>query len=99
MSLTCFRTGIWILLVVLAAWVLRDGVLENIRHLLNDRLIERAGLLGFATIGLGFLVMIYEKATAGPKKHKCKVCGRPVIAGEFYCREHLREIVDRVRQA
>ena len=98
MALTLFRTGIWILLAVLAMWVLRDAALKDFANLLNNQLLNRAGMLGFAVIGLGVLAMIYEKVAVRPKKAKCKVCGRPVIAGEFYCREHLRELVDRARE-
>jgi hypothetical protein len=100
MALVLFRTGIWVLLAVLALWVLRDGgVLEDYAHLLSDELVTRLGIAGVAVLGLGFIVLIYEKLTVGPKKNKCKVCGRPVIAGEFFCREHLRDIVDRARQS
>lgn len=98
MALVLFRIGIWILLAVLAAWVLRDGVLKDFARFMTDEIITWAGISGFGVIGLGFLVLIYEKLSAGPKRNKCKVCRRPVIAGEFYCREHLRDIVDRVRQ-
>ncbi len=97
MALTLFRSGIYILLIVLALWVLRDAVLKDFADILNDTLLNRAGFVGLLVIGVGFIALIYEKVTAGPKKTKCQVCGRPVIAGEFYCREHLRDIVDRVR--
>ena len=97
MALTLFRAGIWILLAVLAMWVLRDAALRDFAHILNDTLLNRVGLFGFAVLGLGFLALLYEKATTGPRKTRCKVCGRPVFGTEFYCREHLREIVDRVR--
>lgn len=99
MALTLFRSGVYILMVVLAIWVLRDSVLSDYSHILQDRLLNQAGLFGLAVIALGVVALIYEKVSAGPKKHRCKVCRKPVIAGEYYCREHLREIVDRVRQS
>ncbi len=85
------------LLAVLAAWVLRDSALKEAADILNSELLNRAGMLSIATIGLSVVALIYEKLTSGPKKRKCKTCGRPTIAGEFYCRPHLRDIVDRVR--
>jgi len=49
------------------------------------------------SLAIGFLAMLYEKSSTGRKRTRCKICKKPVIAGEFYCREHLREIVDRAR--
>lgn len=99
MALTLFRLGIYILLAVLALWVLRDAALSDFAHILNDQLLNRGGLAGVGVLVFGLLVMLYEKATAGRKRTRCKVCRKPVIAGEFYCREHLREIVERGRNA
>ena len=99
MALLLFRIGIYVLLAVLAMWVLRDNVLKDFSATINDHLLNLVGLGGMAVLAMGFLALIYEKLSAGPKKTRCKVCRKPVIAGEFYCREHLREIVDRGRQA
>jgi len=97
MALTLFRLGIWILMAVLVVWVLRDAVLADFADHLSNRLLNQVGLVGLATLFLGVIAVIWEKLSAGPKKHRCKVCGKPVSAGEYYCREHLREIVDRAR--
>ena len=97
MALTLFRLGIWILVAVMAAWVLRDAVLADFAEHLSNHVLNQAGLVGVGTLLLGVVAVIWEKLSAGPKKHRCKVCGKPVIAGEYYCREHLREIVDRAR--
>lgn len=90
-----FRIGVYILLAVLGLWVLRDSVLKSLAGYLIDRNLNIAGIVGFAVIGLGFITLIYEKMSTGPKKTKCKICKKPVLTGEYYCRVHLREIVDR----
>lgn len=87
------------LLAVLALWVLRDNVLKDFAATLSDEVLNWAAVAGVGLLFLGFLAMLYEKASAGRKKVRCKICGKPVIAGEFYCREHLREIVDRARSS
>lgn len=97
MALVLFRIGIYLLLAVLAMWVLREEALRSFAHILTDRNLNYAGLAGLGLLALGFLTLVYEKLTVGRKKTRCKICGKPVIAGEFYCREHLREIVDRAR--
>lgn len=97
MAITLFRLGLWILLAVLATWVLRDNVLSDAAQFLNAQLLNRAGLLGIGTIALSVVALVFEKLTSGPVKRKCKTCGKPTIAGEFYCRPHLRDIMDRVR--
>jgi len=97
MALALFRIGVYVLLAVLALWVLRDNALKDFEAILSDQILNWAGMSGVGLLVLGFLAMIYEKTSAGRRKVRCKVCGKPVIAGEFYCREHLREIVDRAR--
>ena len=99
MALVLFRVGIYVLLAVLAAWVLRDGLLKSYASYLTEHILNIAGLVGIGLFVLGFLAMIYEKSTSGRRRTRCKICGKPVIAGEYYCREHLREIVDRARQS
>lgn len=97
MALVLFRLGIYLLLAVLAMWVLREEVLSSFAHILTNRNLNLAGLAGLGMLAVGFLTLVYEKLTVGRKKTRCKVCGKPVIAGEYYCREHLRELVDRAR--
>jgi len=97
MALTLFRVGIWILVTVLVVWVLRDNILAGFADHLTHHLLNQVGLVGLGTLALGVVAIIWEKLSAGRKKLRCKVCGKPVIAGEYYCREHLREIVDRAR--
>lgn len=97
MALALFRIGIYALLAVLALWVLRDNVLASFSGLLSDRVLNLLGFGGIVSLAIGFLAMLYEKSSTGRKRTRCKICKKPVIAGEFYCREHLREIVDRAR--
>lgn len=93
MSRTLFHTGLWIVVAVLAAFVLRLSFPESLGDVLHDRLLTQAGVLGLLLLAVSIPLRLAEKAAGPTSKKKCKICGRPVIAGKFYCREHLRELM------
>ncbi len=96
MSITFFRTGLWIVFSVLALYVVRETYLGTTATFLTDRLLNDLGLVGLGAIALGVVAWILEKLTPKKKGH-CRVCRRPVPAGEFYCRLHLRDVLERSR--
>ena len=96
MATTLFRAGLWIILLMFALYVLRETFLESVSILSSD-MLERIGMLGVAVLVLGVGAWIYEQATGTRhRKGRCQVCRRPVFAGEIYCREHLRRVLDEV---
>ncbi len=98
MSTTLFRTGIWVIIATLAAYVIRETYLGEMLVFLNEQLLERALIVGVGTIGLGVLAWIGGKV-APKKKSICKVCRKSIPAGAVYCRIHLQEVLESARHA
>ena len=96
MSVTILRTGLWIVLIVLAGYVLRETyAAAPFAELLNPDLLQKAGMLGVALVILGVIVRFIETVILSKvPKSRCSVCRRPINTGEFYCREHLRRILE-----
>jgi hypothetical protein len=95
MSTTLLRLGLWILLLTLAGYVIRESVDDaHLVELLNDELLRMAGIVGVASILVGVIVGIFQKLAKKAIKTRCRVCGRPIPHGQTYCRPHLREILD-----
>lgn len=95
MSTTLLRLGLWILLLTLAGYVIRESVDDvHVVELLNDELLRMAGLIGLGSIVVGIVVRIFEKVATKAIKTRCRVCGRAIPHGQTYCRPHLREILE-----
>lgn len=98
MSITLFRTGIWVIIATLAAYVIRETYLGEMLVFLNEQLLQRALVLGVGTIGLGVLAWFGGKLTP-KKKGKCKVCRNAIPPGAVYCRIHLHEVLEGARNS
>jgi hypothetical protein len=98
MSTTLFRTGIWIIIATLGAYVVRETYLGEMLEFLNAKLLWDSMLLGAGVIGLGVVAWIGGKLKP-QKRAKCTVCRRPIPAGSVYCRPHLQERLENARHA
>jgi hypothetical protein len=98
MSITLFRTGIWIIIATLVAYVVRETYLGEMLEFLNAKLLSDALLLGVGVIGLGVVAWIGGKL-APQKRGKCKICRQSIPAGGVYCRPHLQEKLESARHA
>ncbi len=98
MSITLFRTGIWIIIATLAAYVIRETYLGEMLVFLNEKLLQDVLLLGVGVIGLGVVAWFAGKLTPH-KKAKCSVCRCPIPLGAVYCRPHLHEKLEKARHA
>ncbi|HVR44963.1 MAG TPA: hypothetical protein VMS56_16145 [Thermoanaerobaculia bacterium] len=101
MSPILIRFGLYTMIFVLAIFVLREMMTLPGEDLLTERLLGQMAAASVVLVAAGMIVRVFEKATHGRKKSKCSVCSRPVILGETYCREHLREMIveEQQRQA
>jgi len=89
------RFGLWIILLVLAGYVLRESMGDSpTAELLNDSILHNAGYLGLAALIVGFVITLVQKIATKAIKTRCRVCGRQVPHGQTYCRAHLREILE-----
>lgn len=93
MSQTLLRLGLWIVLSVLAGYVLRETFSEGeLRELLNPGLLQSIGAVGMIMLVAGALWRGVEKVF-GKKRNRCAVCGVRILPGEIYCRSDLRRIL------
>jgi hypothetical protein len=100
MSQALLRYGLWLVLIVLAMYVLRETFPESeAARALNDTLLQRAGLAGLGMIAVGFVLNQLERVWDKTKRSRCIVCGAAIRRGDIYCREHLRQVLDQEREA
>lgn len=97
MSITLFRTGIWVIIATLAAYVVRETYSGQLVTYLNEQVLQRALMLGIGSIALGVVAWLGGKV-APRKKASCKICRQSIPAGAVYCRIHLHEVLENARQ-
>jgi predicted nucleic acid-binding Zn ribbon protein len=94
MSSTLLRLGLWIILLVIALYVLHDTFADSpIGELVAPKLMREALALGGILIVAGFVAQFASKAIKPVTRSRCKVCRTPVPKGAIYCREHLRSVL------
>lgn len=95
MSARLIRIGLWLVLIVLALALLREGLLDPAGDLAvaSGPLIEKGLLLGAGLTVAGVILWLIQKLLGSTPKGRCAKCRRPVPKGDIYCRVHLREIV------
>ncbi|HEY0591043.1 MAG TPA: ComEC/Rec2 family competence protein [Thermoanaerobaculia bacterium] len=105
MSSIFIRMGLYGILVVLAVFVAGQAFSLPYAQVLTSAHLGQAGLAGLALIAVGLVLRVGEKVRRKTKKGKgrCVICKRPVLVGDKYCREHLRQVIgdeqDRLRAA
>lgn len=89
------RIGLWLILIVLALALLREGLLDPTGDpaIASGPLIEKGLILGAGLTVLGAFFRLIQKLFGAPPKSRCRECRRPVPKGDIYCRVHLRNIV------
>jgi hypothetical protein len=96
MSQTLLRFGLWIVLIVLALYVVRESINGSSgTEYVSDQILQHAGSFGILLIAAGGVALIFEKAASKTRFRHCTLCRQPVAKGEIYCRMHLREVVER----
>ncbi|HVR37884.1 MAG TPA: hypothetical protein VMU84_02235 [Thermoanaerobaculia bacterium] len=94
MSSTLLRLGLWILVLVLAAYVIHESYSEStIAEMIPMGMLQKVLVLGGALVVLGLVVKVFEKGTKVVSKNRCRVCKTVVPTGAIYCRAHLRAIL------
>ncbi len=94
MSTTLFRSGLWVVLVVIVLYVLHETYEESqIVEFFSPMLMQRALILGGVLLLAGVIVRLFEKTGTKISKNRCAVCRAPVPSGAIYCRAHLRRVL------
>lgn len=94
MSAILIRAGLYVILVVLALFVAGQYFDLPFQEALTSEFLGQIGIFALGSIALGIVAVIFERSR--PRKvgkGKCVVCRRPVLVGDAYCREHLRQMI------
>jgi predicted nucleic acid-binding Zn ribbon protein len=96
MSSTLQRLGLWIILIVVALYVLHETYAGlPIQEYFSMDMMTKALALGGLLLIAGFVMRVLEKGAKVVKKNRCVVCKTPIAPGAIYCRAHLRNVLAR----
>ena len=94
MATTILRLGIWILILVLALYVIAESFSDQqFVELIPMTMLRQALVLSGLLIVAGIVGLILERGAKAVIKNRCKVCRTPIPSGAIYCRAHLRSIL------
>lgn len=95
MSATLLRLGLWVLVLVLALYVIHESSEQPVAEMIPINMLQNALLLSVALIIGGVVMRMLEKGKEVVSKNRCRVCGTAVPQGAIYCRPHLRGMLER----
>lgn len=94
MSSTLLRVGLWIVLIVIALYVLQQSFEESpLAEYVTAPMLQKALALGVLVIIAGIVFRVLERGAKVVTKNRCKVCRTPIPPGAIYCRAHLRSVL------
>ncbi|HEX7709286.1 MAG TPA: hypothetical protein VF701_22720 [Thermoanaerobaculia bacterium] len=94
MADTILRLGLWILILVLALFIIADAYhTEAWAELVPAPMLQQLFVLSLALIAAGIVAHILGKGAKAVSKNRCQVCKAPIPHGAMYCRAHLRTIL------
>ena len=96
MSSTVLRLGLWIILLVVAMYVLQQTFEDApFVDFFAPAMLEKALVLGGLLVAAGIVLRLLERGAKVVTKNRCVVCKTPIEHGAIYCRRHLRRILSR----
>ena len=94
MANTLLRLGLWILILVLALYVLESTYAdEPWTELIPAAMLVQAMVLAALLIAAGVVLRVLGVGARVVSKNRCRVCRTPIPPGAIYCRAHLRNIL------
>ena len=97
MSSTLLRLGLWVTLIVIVLYVLREtyeGMPAG--EYLGTSMLQKALVVGIALFLAGIVARLFEKgASKVAPKNRCRVCKVAILPGAILCRAHLRTVLER----
>jgi hypothetical protein len=94
MSSTLLRLGLWILVIVLALYVIHESFEDQpVAEYIPINMMGKALVVGAILLVAGIVLRIFEKGAKAVVKNRCRVCRTPIPSGAIYCRAHLRTIL------
>ncbi|HET7433092.1 MAG TPA: hypothetical protein VFN10_00120 [Thermoanaerobaculia bacterium] len=95
MHTTLLRLGLWILVLVLALYVLHDSYAdEPLGELIQMNMLQQALVVSGVLIVAGIVVRILGKGAKAVRKNRCRVCKTEIPSGAMFCRVHLRSMLN-----
>jgi predicted nucleic acid-binding Zn ribbon protein len=96
MSSTVLRLGLWIILLVVAMYVLQQTFEDApFVDFFAPAMLQKALALGGLLVAGGIVLRLLERGARVVTKNRCVVCKVPIEHGAIYCRQHLRRILSR----
>ncbi|MCU1231044.1 MAG: hypothetical protein JWO97_3928 [Acidobacteria bacterium] len=97
MSSTLLRLGLWVILIVVALYVVHETYEgDPISEFVPMAMLQKAIALGGILVVTGIVVRMFEKTAARVVvKNRCVTCRTPIQPGAIYCRAHLRSVLAR----
>jgi hypothetical protein len=95
MSGTLLRFGLWIVLIVLALYVLGETYTNSaLQEYASGAVLQKAGIFGLVLIAAGWVASFFDKVDLKTDYSRCLQCRKLIPRGELYCRQHLRRVLD-----
>ena len=95
MSSTFLRLGLWIVILLLALYVIHETYEgSSIAEMIPFAMLGKAFIVAAILIGAGLVMRLFEKTKKVVSKNRCRVCSTPVPQGAIYCRAHLRSVLE-----
>ena len=96
MSSTILRLGLWIILLVVALYVLQQTYEDApFVDYFAAAMLQKALALGGLLVVAGIVLRLLERGAKVVVRNRCIVCKAPVERGAIYCRQHLRRVLSR----
>jgi predicted nucleic acid-binding Zn ribbon protein len=97
MSSTLLRLGLWIILIVVALYVVHETFEDSpVADFVPFAMQQKALAVGAALLIAGVVVRMFEKTAAKVVvKNRCLTCRAAIAPGAIYCRDHLRRVLAR----
>lgn len=96
MSSTLLRLGLWIVLLVVAAYVLHETFEDApVAEFFAPALLSKALALGILLAIAGLVARVFDRGGKVVAQNRCVVCKALIPKGAIYCRAHLRNILQR----
>lgn len=95
MADTFLRLGLWVIILVLLAFIGRESLeIPFLQQAVEHELLLTIFKFGLALVGLGVVGKFFGKFVRFGRKGHCKICKREIPAGDIYCRQHLRDVLE-----
>jgi predicted nucleic acid-binding Zn ribbon protein len=97
MSSTLLRLGLWVTLIVVILYVLRETYEDMpAAEYMGTSMLQKALVVGVFLVIAGVVARLLEKgASKAAPKNRCAVCRVAIVKGAIYCRAHLRTVLER----